>query len=149
MLRDIDDIAIHLPYDKNAEPMGSDEEGWISEGLVDYLSTWEEVLQPALGEVELLASPSVAELADRVSSALMEGRPTSSCAGPSRTTTPPGSFQTRELKEVLRNAMRVELGLPSTSADQCMQARRDRDWPWLPDRPSRESYVQSHPPSAD
>lgn len=39
---------------------------------MEYYAKWEDSLQPLLGEVQLLATGSVADLADRVSGALME-----------------------------------------------------------------------------
>ena len=90
-----------------------------------------------------MASPKVADLADRVSGALME------------ITTPietrsflvdyhPGCFQAQDLLQVLRNSMRSELGLPGAITSGPISD----DWPWLPDRPGRESYTQrrSQPP---
>jgi hypothetical protein len=86
-----------------------------------------------------MASPAVAELAHRMQGALWE------------TTSPierrdvfvnyyPVWFQARDMYDVLMDAMRVELGLPSTGRSTFPRAA---DWPWLSDRPSRESYRQN------
>src|SRR4051812_14500871 len=71
MLREIDGVAAFLSYDGQGEIPPKDEE-LLAEGLFDYFVKWEESLQPLLGEVQLLAVGEVADLADRVSGALME-----------------------------------------------------------------------------
>lgn len=146
LLRKVENVGVFLTYD---EPGGLDleTEEIVQQGLLEYFEEWENTLQPALGEVQLLASPEVAELADRVSGALME------CSGPieqrsSFTEYCPTWFQTRDLINVLRNAMRAELGLTG----MLDQVARSREWPWLPERPARDTYIQSHPgtkPSPD
>ena len=105
--------------------------------LYAYFEQWDDDLQPALGEVQLMASSSVADLADRVSGALMDLTSNIERRG-SFEEHYPAWFQTQDLIQVLRNAMREELGLPPVDAD----LPRDLSWPWLTDRPSRESYVQ-------
>lgn len=142
MLRDIDSAAVFLPghgRDASAE----DDEIRV-ERLYDYIHMWETELQGALGEVELLATPEVVDLADRVSTALIE------VTAPVELRSQfeeyyPMWFQARDLLEVLRNAMRTELGLSSMSVDDRTTARRANDYPWLADRPARQSYVQHHP----
>lgn len=140
MLQEIDSFAIFLSGEGSEE-----QEEWIKEGLLDYLYKWETELQRALGEVQLLASPDVVDLAERVSGALMD------------ITAPvelrqafddyyPGWFQTQDLVSVLLNAMRGELGLLPAALGP---SRRDENWPWLDNRPARESYVQSHPSRSD
>ena len=93
-----------------------------------------------LGEVQLLATPHVADLADRMSGALLE---LTSLVTPKGAFTQyyPTWFQTQDLLHVLRDAMRVELGLNEM---ETAEFRRSGDWPWLPDRPQRESYIQDH-----
>jgi hypothetical protein len=144
MLREIDRVAVSLSYDGKTTISRQDEEV-LAEGLLDYFVKWEESLQPLLGEVQLLATRDVADLADRVSGALME------ITGPvekrsSFTTYYPAWFQSQDLLHVLRDAMRAELGLPALGADAAGQ--RSEDWPWLQSRPPYESYIQQHPQSA-
>lgn len=142
MLRQIDDVAIFLSF-TGAEPVSEDDEEALSEGLTDYLMRWNDDLQPALGEVELLASPEVADLADRVTFALMELTANVELRGTHKEHFPTW-LQSQDLLEVLRNAMRAELGLPIMSVDTRASGRRTGDWPWLSDRPPRDSYTQDH-----
>lgn len=139
-LQEIDSIAVFLRHNQD-EPMPNDEDrGIVKEGLSDYFVSWETDVQPALGEVQLLASDRVADLADRVSAALME---VTVYLEREETFTDyyPMWFQAQDLLTVLRNAMREELGLEELDD---AAARRDPAYPWLPDRPSRETYVQDH-----
>lgn len=139
-MQEIDSSATFLRHWPD-DPMPNDEDqGFIYEGLHEYINGWETELQPALGEVQLLASDRVADLADRVSSALMELTFFLE-ADQAFTDYYPMWFQTQDLLGVLRNAMREELGLgelPNT------RVRSGDDYPWLPDRPTRESYHQAH-----
>ena len=137
MHREVDAIAVFLSYDGKKEVKQEDDDV-ISEGLIDYFITWDDELQPLLGEVQLVASKNVADIADRVSGALMEL--TSFLESRQAFTSYyPVWFQTRDLIHVLRNEMRVELGLPSHG-----DSVHGKDWPWLKSRPSTESYVQDH-----
>ncbi|MFY1597118.1 hypothetical protein [Micromonospora sp. WMMD737] len=142
MLRDIDRIGAFLPY-YGDEPISEEDESSIGEDLHEYIRKWDDELQPALLEVQLMAGPRVADLANRVSGGLME------------ITTPielrnsfvsyyPGWFQAKDLANVLYEEMRTELGLPKSGLST-FPAKHDPNWPWLTDRPSRESYIQNHP----
>jgi hypothetical protein len=71
MLQEIDGLAVFLSYD-GTQPMSDDDEGIVSEGLFEYQVRWDEEVQPALGEVQLMATSEVVDLADRVSGVLME-----------------------------------------------------------------------------
>lgn len=136
--REIDSFAVFLSYD-GREPVDDEDEAHIADGLFDYFRRWEDELQPVLLEVQLMASPVVADLADRVSGALLDITVVVEKRGPFISYYP-GWFQAQDLLEVLRNAMRVELGLPETLSTT--PHSRDHDWPWLSDRPPRESYSQ-------
>ncbi len=114
----------------------------MREELQAYFAKWEDELQPLLGEVQLLASPKVADLSDRVSGALMEITAQVEIEG-SFSEYYPGWFQADDLINVTRNAMREELGLEAVGSDR-WALRRDNGWPWLDERPPRESYVQEH-----
>lgn len=144
MLREIDSVAIFLSRN-GTDPIPDVDEQLLSEGLLEYMMRWDHELQPALGDVELLASPEVTDLADRVSSALIDLTATVELRGAFDDHYPMW-FQTQDLIEVLKNAMRGELGLPPMSTGRRTLGRRANDWPWLPDRPSRESYRQSSRP---
>ncbi|MFI8927011.1 hypothetical protein ACIG3E_04895 [Streptomyces sp. NPDC053474] len=141
MLKEIDSVAVLLSYD-GEQPVTSDEEELIVEGLADYLVKWDEVLQPALGEVQLLATSEVADLADRVSGALLE---LTIYVETRRAFTEyyPSWFQAQDLVKVLKDAMRVELGVSATFQNATL-SRQLAEWPWLPDRPPREAYFQGH-----
>jgi hypothetical protein len=140
MLRQIDGLGVFLSYD-GSETVSEDDEAMIHEGLFEYHCRWDDELQPALLEVQLMATPTVADLADRVSGALMEITGVVELRG-TFTDYYPGWFQARDLFEVLRNAMRAELGLPEALSS--VARKEDDDWPWLSSRPDRDSYVQNH-----
>lgn len=138
MHREIDSIASFLSYDGKVKVKPQDD-GFISEGLTSYFATWEDELQPLLGELQLVASTNVANIADRVSGALMELTVFLE-QRQAFISYYPVWFQAQDLIHVLRNEMRVELGLPSHGDS----VRLDRNWPWLPSRPSAEHYIQDH-----
>lgn len=138
MHREIDRLGVALRYDDDNPPLSTDDDEMIRDDLTDYLVKWEDELQPRLGEVQLLASPEVADLADRVAGALMD------VTGPIELRWTfdkyfPDWFRTQDLIVILRNAMRVELGLPVGAAD-AYPARRDPNWPWLTERPSPQDH---------
>lgn len=143
MHREIDSIACFLSHDGKAKIKPEDDQ-IISEGLTAYFATWEDELQPLLGELQLVASNNVADLADRVSGALMELTSflERRCAF---TSYYPVWFQAQDLIHVLRNEMRVELGLPSHGDS----ARVEHNWPWLTSRPPAEHYIQDHSGKSD
>jgi hypothetical protein len=134
MLAEIDSFAIFLSRDEGTD-IGEGDEGYIREGLFAYFQRWQAELQPILGEIELLATPHVADLADRVSGALMDITSVVEQRG-SFDSYYPDWFRCQDLFEVLRDAMRKELGL-----DSPVREMRSPDWPWLPDRPSREKFM--------
>ena len=140
MLREIDGVATFLSYDGDSE-ISDEDDDIISEGLTEYFITWNDSLQPLLGEIQLLATNHVADLADRVSGAMMEitWRVEKRHAF---TSYYPAWFQAQDLLHVLRDAMRAELGLPVLSS--LTAGPREDDWPWLNSRPSYESYIQQH-----
>ena len=138
MLREIDSVAIFLG--EEGTPISEGDEVIIKDGLLEYQDEWESVLQPAVGEVQLLATPKVADLADRVSGALLDITGEVEIRG-SFDAYYAGWFQAGDLVQVLRDAMRQELGLEAL-AGQSWDTRRPGGWPWLNDRPARESYVQ-------
>lgn len=98
------------------------------EEVLDFYTKWEDELQPVLGDVQLLASPGVAELADRTSWALMELNGLIDSRQTFGVVTEYGS-KTRHLIDAIRNAMRAELGL----TDPVKTFPMPRDWPWLED----------------
>jgi hypothetical protein len=132
MLRQIDRIGVFLRYDDDKPPLSSEDDEMIRSDLSDYIAKWDDELQPRLGEVQLLASPEVGDLADRVAGALMD---ITSPIEMRRTFEEyfPDWFRTQDLVVILRNAMRVELGLDPAAAD-AYPARRDPNWPWLTER---------------
>lgn len=85
-------------------------------------------LQPALGEVQLLAKKNVAELADRVMWALLELAGLIS-GGHLYDQVKEYRDKANQLLDVLRNAMREELGVPGPVRTFPMP----KSWPWLED----------------
>jgi hypothetical protein len=139
MQRQIDAVAVFLSYDGVKEIEAEDDE-LISVGLIEYITTWEDDLQPLLGELQLVATQKVADLADRVSGALMEMTVFLE-RRQAFTAYYPMWFQSQDLIHVLRNEMRADLGL----ASQGETTRSTTAWPWLESRPPYESYIQNHP----
>ncbi|OBJ13789.1 hypothetical protein [Mycobacterium colombiense] len=132
MLREIDRIGVFLRYDDDKPPLSSEDDEMIRSDLSDYIAKWDDELQPRLGDVQLLASPEVADLADRVAGALMH---ITSPIELRRTFGDyfPDWFRTQDLVVILRNAMRVELGLKPATAD-AYPARQNPNWPWITER---------------
>lgn len=137
MLREIDDVAALLPY-RGDEEVADEEEALMSDGLMNYLTRWDDHLQPALSDVQLLASSEVADLADRVSGALLQITGVIEVRGPFIDYYP-GWFRAQDLLGVLRNAMRAELGLRDAVEGHLP---RDLGWPWLEGRPPEEEYIR-------
>ena len=138
MHRDIDTIAVFLPYDGSTKIAPQDDE-LISDELIAYIACWEQELQPLLGELQLVASKNVTDIAERVSGALMEMTVFLE-RRQAFTLYYPMWFQAQDLIRVLRNEMRTELGLHSHGDSGPV----DHGWPWLDSRPSYESYIQDH-----
>lgn len=137
MLREIDGVAGFLPYCGDEE-LADEDEAFIADGLMDYIARWDDQLQPMLSDVLLVAGSGVADLADRVSGALMEITGVVEKRGPF-VNYYPGWFRAQDLLGVLRNAMRAELGLNDAIETNYP---RDSEWPWLEDRPSEEEYIR-------
>jgi hypothetical protein len=138
MHEELDGIGIFLPYKKNTR-ISDEDKTLIRDNLYEYYDRWHAELQPALIELQLIATPKVADLAERVTDALLD------------ITSPvevglryddyyPGWYQARDLLQVLQDSMRTELGVQGGLLNPWPNL--DDDWPWLPDRPSRESYIQ-------
>lgn len=69
LLRELDALGVMLSYD-GSESISEEEEEIIQEGLPEYFHRWETELQSALADVQLIATPLVADIADRVSALL-------------------------------------------------------------------------------
>ena len=143
MHQEIDRIAVFLRYDTDSASLPADDERHLSDALGEFLEAWEKELSPLLGEVALIASPKVVDLSDRVSGALLaltapiETRDTF-------TSYYPAWFQAQDLIHVMRDEMRAEIGLAPVGEVFPVGLRADGSWPWLEDRPARESYIQNH-----
>lgn len=144
MHREVDRVAMFLSYDGRKPITGEDAE-LLKEGIYEYYHRWDDELQPLLLEVQLMATPSVADLADRMSGALLEIAPEAPIGHPPPTFIEyyPGWFQAQDLLSMLRDAMREELGMPEKLSST--ESRKASGWPWLESRPSRKSYVQHDP----
>lgn len=137
MLREIDGVATFLPY-RGDETLTDEDEGFLRDGLTDYFMRWEEDLQPALSDLQLVAGGKVADLAERASGALMEITGVVKSRGP-LVNHYPAWFRAQDLCVVLRNAMRSELGVQDAVETTYP---RPADWPWLDDRASEEEYIR-------
>jgi hypothetical protein len=107
-----------------AAPPSEEDDLEIEKGLDEYTVRWREQLQPALGEIQLLASPEVADLAHGVTLALMD----LADEVDSRSHYDayyPISLRTNDLLKLLREAMRRELGVSGELVTQQLRA-----WPW-------------------
>ncbi|MEU9823213.1 hypothetical protein ACIGG9_27745 [Pseudonocardia alni] len=138
MLREVDRVAVFLGYNPG-DVISDEDEAIVSEGLTEYVMTWDDELQGLLEEVQLVGSERVVDLADRVSGALM------AVTAPielrrSFVEYHPQWFMAKDLLGVLRNAMRTELGLPVLA--EVDPVRADKDWPWLPDRPGPDHWLR-------
>jgi hypothetical protein len=98
------------------------------EDVFTFYNRWYDELQPALGEVQLLAGPTVAELADRTSMALIRLNEFLS-SREKYELVDEHKLKTRHLLDATRNAMRAELGLTSPIKTFPVP----EDWPWLSD----------------
>jgi len=127
MLTDIYGTSALLSYD-GTKPIEEEDIPLLVEDVIELYDRWENELQPAVREIQLLAGVKVAESADRTSWALMEligyldSKQTSQQVGEY-------SKRTQYLIQTTRNAMRAELGL----ADPVMSFPMPKNWPWLPD----------------
>jgi hypothetical protein len=138
--RDADSIACFLPHDEDAPAIKDDDERLVREMCQEWMERWDTELQPMLSEMELLATPKLADVAARAAHGILEAvpQPQHLASGDSRITPAvysdhwPIQQMAKGLRELLRNEMRVELGLDSVSD----QASDDRNWPWLDDQPS-------------
>jgi hypothetical protein len=132
MLKGIERASVFLSYD-GTEPITEKDEELVKEEVLDLYTRWEDEVQFMLGEVQLIASPKVAELADRTSWAFMmligdmDSRKTFREVNA-------GYYRTLHLAEALRNAMRDELGL-TDPIHTWPKSEEWLDWPWLSDKP--------------
>ena len=142
MLKGIERACVFLSYD-GTEPITEEDEELVKEEVIDLYTRWEDEVQFMLGEVQLIAAPKVAELADRTSWALMmligdmDSRKTWLGDIDTRKTfqeVNAAYYRTLHLVEALRNAMRDELGL-TDPIHTWPKSEEWLDWPWLSDKP--------------
>lgn len=97
-------------------PLPEDDATMLQEDVTKIGKRWDQELQPALSEVQLLAGKDVAELADRTSLALITFIVYLDTEAERRVEKsgdlPEYSNGTHKLIDALRNAMRQELGVP-------------------------------------
>jgi hypothetical protein len=142
MLKGIESASIFLSYD-GTKPITEEDEELVKEDVLDLYARWDDEVQFMLGEVQLIAAPKVAELADRTSWALMmligdmDSRKTWLGDIDTRKTfqeVNAAYYRTLHLVEALRNAMRDELGL-TDPVHTWPKSGEWLDWPWLSDKP--------------
>jgi hypothetical protein len=128
MLRDLDQIDRINSSIEDVFP-GTENEALAREELVMYLGKWEDVLQPRLLEVRLVANFEVDDLASRMSGALFAA-PSIADEDEVLDQPDPERLQARELLYKLRTAMRQELGLapPIISARQLQLSRSSNQY---------------------
>lgn len=142
--RDADSIACFLPHDEDAPAMDDKDELLVRDMSQEWIERWDTELQPMLSEMELLATPKVADLAARAAHGILAAVPQTQYLGPGQSRIVPEAYSdhwptqqmAQGLRELLRNAMRVELGLDPVST----LVPNDHSWPWLPDQPSVEDH---------
>lgn len=145
--RQADSLACFLPDLPGAPWREPDDEAFLFEESFEWIARWDDDVQPLLGEVELMASQPVADLAARAAHGILAAVPQCQYLALDERRIVPESFEnawpllkgSRALIDALRNAMREELGIgPITNT-----APGDPDWPWLPtDNPSQGSSVR-------
>ena len=141
--RQADSIACCLPHDEDAPEIEDDDERLLREMFQEWMERWDSELQPMLSEMELSATPKVADVAARAAQGILEVVPQPQYLGPDDSRITPAVYSdhwptqqmAKGLRELLRNEMRVELGLDPVS-DQAP----DPNWPWLGDQPSFEDH---------
>lgn len=143
---DCSDTACFLPY-KRGDPFDDDVRQFIGDETLELFVRWQDDITPGLTEIELMASPKVSDLAARAAFAIYQSAPSVQYPGTDREQIVPTSYGdywpssqcARDLIDLLRNAMRVELGLEPVQN----MALTDADWPWLPSqRATLEHYEQ-------
>lgn len=138
--RDANSIACFLPHDEDAPAMEDDDDRLVREMSQEWMECWDMELQPMLSEMELLATPRVADVAARAAHGVLAAVPQPQHLGPGVSRITPAIYSdhwptqqmAKGLHELLRNEMRIELGL-DTIADRALA---DRSWPWLDGQPS-------------
>jgi hypothetical protein len=120
------DQVVNIPlgsYDSSTKKWARDPE--TEDELEEFVNRVNSELYPALGELRLIATSTVAKFAERTSDAIMLVWEDIAASGGGDTYKP-----TRNLLDATRNAMRLELGLPDSIASGPTQAELDQ-WPWL------------------
>jgi hypothetical protein len=129
--READSLACFLP-EQPGDWSKPDDEAFLFEESFDWMTRWDDEVQPLLGEVELMATQPVADLAARAAHGILAAVPQSQHLGPDRR---------HSARRAGRNAMREELGIgPVTNT-----APGDPEWPWLPIEQTPESARRRHP----
>ena len=145
MLQAIDRTSAFLSYD-GTEPIKKGDEELLNEEIVGLYGRWDDEIRFALGEVQLIASPYVAEVADRSAWALMlligamDSRKTWLGDVDTRKTfqeVNQAYYLTLHLIEALRNEMRKELGF-TDPVHSWPRSKEWTDWPWLSDKPDEQ-----------
>ena len=132
MLKSIETASVFMPYDET-KPITKEDEKLLNEEMFGLHDRWETEVQFMLGEVQLIALPKVADLADRASWALMVIMGDIDTPKTYREVNA-AYYRTLHLVESLRNAMRDELGL-TNPVHTWPKSAEWTDWPWLEDKP--------------
>jgi len=135
--REAGSIACFLPHDSEAPAMSEKDEALIREMSHEWLALWDDDVQPALSEMELMAKPKLADLAARAAHAILTAVPQTKIVGVGNgedivTPSDYGRYwqtakRVRPVIEAMRNEMRSELELHAVMN----KAPTDPDWPWI------------------
>lgn len=137
MLKQIEFPGLNLPYD-DTKSENRDEKAVRIDLVYEYFGRWEDELQPVLAELMLVSGAGVADMASRVSDALMELGGFIEVGG-YYVDFYPKKQRTDDLIGLLRNTMRGDLG---NREDIDSRVTRDAGWPWPSSIPDEVEYVR-------
>lgn len=134
--REAGSIACFLPSNTEAPAISEKDEAFVREMSHEWIGRWDDEVQPALSEMELMAEPKLADLAARAAHAILAAVPQIQIVDidTGENTITPSDYgrywrtakEVRPVIETMRNEMRSELGLHAVTN----KALTDPDWPW-------------------
>ncbi|MFI8778072.1 hypothetical protein ACIGH6_13430 [Brachybacterium paraconglomeratum] len=137
MSRQIEIAALNLPYD-DSKSEDEDARAIRVDQVYEYYGRWDDELQVILAEIMLVGGADVADMASRVSDALMDLGGFAEVGG-YFVDFYPKKHRTDDLIGLLRNTMRGDLG-----NHEGIGARPtgDAEWPWPSSIPDEIEYVR-------
>lgn len=137
MSNQIEFTGLNLPYDDSKSEDEDSRDARIDQ-VYEYYGRWEDELQTILAEVMLVGGANVADMAARVSDALM-GLGGFAEVGGYFVDFYPKKQRTDDLIGLLRNTMRGDLG---NHEDIDSRPTGDAEWPWPSSIPGEIEYVR-------